>query len=113
MMMSTESLICSRFANLLAYIEEYARAFIYNSERFGNVSNRSIIVHDLCQSIFVSLILFKIIHLPIDSARNIVHRYRSTIASRYNLTVESFPSSDEEKSTSTSLHQSGRLNKDY
>lgn len=36
------------------------------------------------------LLLFKIINLPIDSALAIVHLYRSTIASRYNLILDDY-----------------------
>lgn len=42
-------------------------------------------------------------HLPIDSASAIVQLYRSTIASRYNLTLETLLSSDDDDEESPRL----------
>ncbi|CAF4468439.1 unnamed protein product [Rotaria socialis] len=70
------------YANLLANMEEYARSFLKNYNAIGQAIN-----------------------LPIDSVSTIVHLYRSTIASRYNTSIEALLSSDnddEEKIVSSS-----------
>jgi hypothetical protein len=67
-----------RYADLLANMEEYTRAFVKNYNSTG-----------------------QIIHLPLDSASTIVHLYRSTIASRYNLTLQTLLSSDDDEESSS------------
>ncbi|CAF1012011.1 unnamed protein product [Rotaria sp. Silwood1] len=62
-----------RYADLLAQVEEYARAFVKNYNTTGHTIN-----------------------LPLDSASTIVHLYRSTIASRYNITLQFLLSSDDD-----------------
>lgn len=46
------------------------------------------------------------INLPLDSASSIVHLYRSTIASRYNMPLQTLASSDEEDESSTKRFRS-------
>ncbi|CAF4473955.1 unnamed protein product [Rotaria socialis] len=62
-----------RYADLLADMEEYARAFVKNSNATGQTIN-----------------------LPLDSASSIVHLYRSTIACRYNIAPQYLLSSDDD-----------------
>ncbi|CAF0847061.1 unnamed protein product [Rotaria sordida] len=62
-----------RYADLLATMEEYARAFVKNYNTTGQTIN-----------------------LPLDSASTIVHLYRSTIVSRYNITLQFLLSSDDD-----------------
>ncbi|CAF4492906.1 unnamed protein product, partial [Rotaria sp. Silwood2] len=62
-----------RYADLLANMEQYARAFVKSYNVTGHTIN-----------------------LPLDSASTIVHLYRSTIASRYNITLQFLLSSDDD-----------------
>ncbi|CAF3599478.1 unnamed protein product [Adineta steineri] len=77
-----------RYADLLSKMEEYSRSFAKAYTTTGQTIN-----------------------LPLDSASAIVHLYRSTIASRYNITLQSLVSSDDDEAQSSLSSSSTKPNR--